>query len=311
MKNIKKIIAILLLLVLLTGCNQNTATPTEPIAPSQPAVSAEPTEPEQSQEKEMLFVHFIDVGQADCTLLKLGDLEILIDGGNGADGYLVSDYLIRMGVDDIELMIATHPHEDHYGGLPTVLRRVETEAVWVITNGFVNSLYSNFCDTAQKEGLLPVIPEVGTVFSQDGLTLTVLGPVYPYEHYEDPNDTSLVVKVEYGQHKFLFTGDMETLAESDLIAAGADLSADVLKVGHHGSYSSSSLQFLEQVGAEFGVIHVGRDNDYGHPHDAAMNRLLAADMTLFRTDAMGNIVIGSDGEQLAFLWSFCNAQPQN
>ncbi len=306
----KKWIAILLLLALLTGCNQNAATPTEPTAPSQPAVSVKPTEPEQNQEEEMLFVHFIDVGQADCTLLKLGDLDILIDGGNGADGYLVSDYLIRLGVDDIELMVATHPHEDHYGGLPTVLRQVKTEAVWVTTNGFVNSLYSNFCTTAQNVGLKPTIPEVGTIFSQDGLTLTVLGPVKEYEAYEDPNDTSLVIKAEYGQHKFLFTGDMETLAEHDLLATGTDLSADVLKVGHHGSYSSSSVQFLQAVGAQYGVIHVGRDNDYGHPHSAAMNRLLGAEITLLRTDRMGNVVIGSDGEQLAFMWSFYNAYPQ-
>ena len=284
----KKIIALLLVLVLLTGCRTELTPPTQPPA-------AEPLE-------ESLFVHFIDVGQADCTLLKVGDLEILIDGGNTEDGWYVTDYLTRLGVDDIELMIATHAHEDHYGGLSDVLRRFSTETLWVTDDPYAYSYYGRFLDTAEDRGTDIVTPELGTVFSQNGLRITVLGPVKDYST-SDTNDTSLVVKVTYGDRDFLFTGDMERAAEKDLVASGADLSADVLKVGHHGSYTSSGSDFLQAVGAEYGIIHVGRDNEYGHPHSDALRRLTAAGLTLYRTDLCRDLVVATDGDQLVFLFT--------
>lgn len=298
-----------MLVILLTGCTSKKPDPTtEPTQPTEAVQTAtEPTQEAQTEE-DLLFVHFIDVGQADCSLIKLGDLDILIDGGNAADGFSVYNYLSRVGVDDIDLMIATHAHEDHYGGLSYVLNRIETEQVWVTTDSYVNSLYGSFCSTAQKQGLTLLIPEIGHVFERDGLTVTVLGPMVDYEK---TNNTSLVVMVEYGQYRFLFTADMESLAEEDLLASGVDLSADVLKVGHHGSYTSSSAAFLDAVDAEYGVIHVGEDNEYGHPHDVSMNRLLGSGITLYRTDRMGSVVIATDGTELAFLWSDASAEPEN
>ena len=288
----------MLIIFLLSGCaGQQPDTPTEP--------TASPTGPKQAiveADEDYLFVHFIDVGQADCSLLRLGDLDILIDGGNVADGRAVVDYLNFLGVDDIELMISTHAHEDHAGGLSFVLKQMEAEQVWVTTDHYSTAAYTSFIQAVRAEGLPVYIPSVGEIFEQDGVTVTVLGPLYDYSAQKD-NNTSIVVMVQYGEIRFLFTGDMETLAESDLLASGADLSADVLKVGHHGSYTSSSEAFLEAVGAQFGIIHVGRDNEYGHPHDAAMKRLTAAGLTLYRTDLCGSIVIGTDGSDLAFAFT--------
>ena len=256
---------------------------------------------------EFLYVSFIDVGQADCTLLEVGDCDILIDGGNVADGSTVVDYLTRQGVDDLELVICTHAHEDHAGGLAYVLKKFIAEEVWVTTGYYNSNAYTNFINAIGSQGLPVYIPSLGETYTYEDLTVTLLGPV---KEYDDTNATSLVVMAEYGGKKFLFTGDMESDAEADLISSGADLRADVLKVGHHGSYTSSSAAFLEAVGAQYGVIHVGAGNDYGHPHDAAMDRLFAAGMTLYRTDLMGNIVIATDGGALAFLWDNAEALPQ-
>lgn len=256
---------------------------------------------------DFLYVHFIDVGQADCALIKVGDCDILIDGGNVADGADVVNYLNRQGVDDLELVIATHAHEDHAGGLTSVLNKFIAENVWVTTGYYSSSAYTNFINAIGNQGLPVYIPSVGETYTYEDLTVTLLGPV---EEYDDTNDTSLVVKVTYGDQSFLFTGDMESDAEADLIASGADLSANVLKVGHHGSYTSSSAAFLEAVQPTYGVISVGTDNDYGHPHKEAMDRFAAAGMTLYRTDLMGSVVIATDGSELVFMWDNASVQPE-
>lgn len=294
------LLAALVLFALLAGGGEETPEGTQP-----PETSSSTTETQTGEE--YLYVSFIDVGQADCTLLKLGDCDILIDGGNVADGKAVVDYLNRQGVDDLELVISTHAHEDHSGGLTYVLNNFTAEQVWVTTSYYNSNAYTNFINAMGAQGLPVYIPSLGEVFSCDGLTVTLLGPV---EEYDDTNDTSLIVMAEYCGKRFLFTGDMETGAEADLVASGADLSADVLKVGHHGSYTSSSAAFLAAVGAKWGVIHVGVDNDYGHPHDEAMDRLFAAGLTLYRTDTMGTVVIATNGGELAFMWDNATAAPE-
>lgn len=247
-----------------------------------------------------LTIHYLDVGHADCMLLIAGETTILIDGGNTDTSHEVLSYLQRYGVEELDLVVNTHPHGDHLGGLPTVLENIPVETLWCSTTEYDTYLFSRFQSAAAKQGLQIRHPEPGTVYQEDALTLTVLGPLEDSEEYVDLNDTSLVLMVEFGERKFLFTGDMEAYAEKQLVDAGVDLNADVLKVGHHGSYSSTSQIFLDAVDPEYGIISCALGNEYGHPHDAPMHRLERANVTLLRTDLMGNIVLVTDGSTLAF-----------
>ena len=254
----------------------------------------------RNKESDFLTVHFIDVDQADCMLLVAGETTVLIDGGNTGTSWDVLSYLQRHGIDELDLVVNTHPHGDHLGGIPTVLEHIPAEEIWCSTTSFNTSLFNRFENAADGQDLNIYNPAPGTTYASDGLTIKVLGPLESNDSYTDLNDTSLVLMVKYGERKILFTGDMESYAEKQLVEADIDLEADVLKVGHHGSYSSTSQLFLNEVDPEYGIICCGRNNEYGHPHDSPMNRLDRADVTLFRTDLMGDIVLVTDGDELAF-----------
>ncbi len=246
----------------------------------------------------LLTVHFIDVGQADSMLLIAGETTVLIDGGNTDTGPELLTYLRRFGVTELDLVVNTHPHGDHLGGLPTVLGGIPAKTVWTSTKTYDSYTFDRFMNAAEKHDSKIQVPAPGTTYKSSGLTITVLGPVGKY--YVDLNNTSLVLMVEFGNRKFLFTGDMETLAENQLVEKGVDLKADVLKVGHHGSYSSTGKVFLNRVAPEFGVISCGWENEYGHPHDAPLHRLEDKDVTLYRTDLMGDVIAVTNGKTLAF-----------
>lgn len=246
-------------------------------------------------------MHFIDVGHADCTLLTVGETTILIDGGNTDTSFDVLRYLQRFGVEELDLVVNTHPHGDHLGGIPTVMNNFPVKAVWCSTSTFSTYLYSQFKSAANSQNLTIDTPDPGTIYSSDGLTITVLGPLEAVSTYEDLNDTSLVLMIQYGEKKFLFTGDMETYAENQLLKSQFNLKADVLKVGHHGSYSSTSQAFLNEVDPDYGIVFCQWGNEYEHPHAAPMDRLKKAEVELFRTDIMGDIVLITNGIELAFL----------
>ena len=254
----------------------------------------------QEEDIGMLTVHYIDVDQADAMLLIAGDTKILIDGGNTGTAGDVLAYLRRFGVEELDLVVNTHPHGDHLGGIPTVLNHIPAEEVWCSTNSYDTWLFDSFEKAVDKQDLTIYHPAPGTVFTEGNLSVMVLGPLYANSTYEDLNDTSLVLMVQFGQRRFLFTGDMESYAEQQLLSANINLQADVLKVGHHGSYSSTSQVFLDKVDPDYGVISCGRDNEYGHPHDAPVNRLNHSEVELYRTDLMGSVVIVTDGDELAF-----------
>ena len=243
---------------------------------------------------ETLYVSYINVGQGDSILIQVGDCDILIDAGTASYGSTVSSYLKNRGVDDIELMINTHPDADHCGGLTTVLNNFVVEEVWISKDTSKNtSAYKNFTAAITSEGLTAKKPNVGTVYTYEYLTLTVLYSAVG----SDSNNSSIVVMLEYGSFKFLFTGDVGSEVESQLVSNGTDLSCDVLKVGHHGSKYSSTAAFLSATGAKYGVICVG-SNSYGHPTADALNRLSSAGISVYRTDTNGNVVFSSNGATL-------------
>jgi len=295
------ILLILVLCLLFCGCSIEFVPPTTP--PSTAAtISAEETI------RENLTVHFLDVGQADCALIECGGAFALIDGGNTQDGPEVVEYLKNLGVRQLQLVVGSHPHEDHIGGLPHILEAFPAENVWSSEIPARNSVIDSFLDTAAAQDMVIQYPQPGHTLTLGDALITVLGPVRT--DYADVNNLSLVLMVQYGSTRFLFTGDMERDAEIDLIESGADVKADVLKVGHHGSYTSTSYRFLREVAPGSAVISVGADNDYGHPHDDPLSRLRDAEVTIYRTDIMYDIAAVSDGKTIRFSWSNHDALPE-
>ena len=260
---------------------------------------------------EGLTVQYIDVGQADCALLECDGEYLLIDGGNRDDSQLLVSFLEQQGVKELAAVVCSHAHEDHVGGLPAVLAVYPTKAVYAPTKTYSSSIFDKFVYYTDQQGLDITIPAPGDQFALGQAVVTVLGPV---KSYADTNDTSIVLRVTYGETSFLFTGDMETEAENDMLdywEGKADCKADVLKVGHHCSNTSTGYRFLNEVNPAYGIISVGKGNDYGHPHKEPMSRLRQAGVTILRTDELGTIQAVSDGKEVTFTWQNQSAAPEN
>ena len=260
---------------------------------------------------EGLTVQYIDVGQADCALLECDGEYLLIDGGNRDDSQLLVSFLEQQGVKELAAVVCSHAHEDHVGGLPAVLAVYPTKTVYAPTKTYSSSIFDKFVYYTDQQGLDITIPAPGDQFALGQAVVTVLGPV---KSYADTNDTSIVLRVTYGETSFLFTGDMETEAENDMLdywEGKADCKADVLKVGHHCSNTSTGYRFLNEVNPAYGIISVGKGNDYGHPHKEPMSRLRQAGVTILRTDELGTIQAVSDGKEVTFTWQNQSAAPEN
>ena len=247
------------------------------------------------------------MGQADCALLHCGDTDILIDAGNVDDSSYIVSYLQKQGVEQLDLVICSHAHEDHAGGMAGILAVFPTAEIWSATKAYSSKCFDDFVRYADQQGLELQIPAPGKTASYGKLSLTVLGPV---DSYSETNNTSIVVKATFGSRSFLFTGDMEKDAENDMLDSGANVKADVLKVGHHGSDTSSGYRFLYEVDPLYAVISVGEGNSYGHPHEEPMSRFHDAGVTVYRTDLLGEILVTTDGEKLDFSWKNANKAPE-
>ena len=240
-----------------------------------------------------LEVHFIDVGQALSVLVECDGQFMLYDGGNVDDGSLIVSYLQSQGVEQLEYVFCSHAHEDHVGGLAAALAYFPAYHVYSPVTDASTKCFQDFVKYTQQQGLQVEVPAVGTMWPLGGATVTMLGPV---AQYSDTNDTSIVLRIDYGSTSFLLTGDMEKTAETDLVNSGANLRADVLQVGHNGSSTSTSYLFLNAVLPEMGIISCGVNNKYGHPHEETLSILRDAGVDVYRTDLQGTITIGSDGQ---------------
>lgn len=239
-----------------------------------------------------LYVHYIDVGQGDSELVCCNGEYMLIDAGEPDASDAVLEYLDRHGIDKLDYLVCTHGHSDHCGGLDAVVESLEVETVFTSPYAGDSPSYEIFTDAVYDAGLELTVPELGESYRLGEASFSFIGPL---EDYDNQNDDSLVMRLEYGDTSFLFTGDMTAKAEKDLINDGADLRCDVLKVGHHGSSGSSCYQFLYEAQPSIGVISCEKGNSYGHPHEETLSRLADADVTVCRTDLEGSIVIFSDG----------------
>lgn len=244
-----------------------------------------------------MTVHYLDVGQGDCVLVSCDGESMLIDAGDNNQGTKIQNYLKKQGVTKLKYAVGTHPDADHIGGLDVILYKFDCGTVMMPDVSKNTATYRDVVDTMKQKGYRNTVPEPGDSFQLGDAVCTVLGPE---ESYEDANNNSIVLKVEHGENSFLFMGDAEAEAEADILSGGADVEADVLKVGHHGSRSSSSQKFLKAVDPAYAVISCGEDNSYGHPHAETLNNLRAMGVDVFRSDEQGTIVAVSDGSQITW-----------
>ncbi len=243
-----------------------------------------------------MFVDFVDVGQGDCTLIRTADAVILVDAGESGTADTVVSYLKEKGIEKIDCCIATHPHSDHIGALYRVFEEFNVDTVLLpdLPDELIptTTAYEKFLDGLENvKNIIPV--GAGDTFDFGSMNVDILGPV---KEYDDLNHMSVVSKVTFGNTSIMLTGDTETPAETDMLKKKSiDYSADILKVGHHGSKTSTSEKWLEAVDPQFAVISCGLDNDYGHPHKNLVNRLEKFDIEYYRTDLEGNVLFKSDG----------------
>lgn len=247
-----------------------------------------------------LRVHFIDVGQADCILVQSPDQKnMLIDAGNDTDGSKIVSYLKSQGVRKIDVLVATHPHDDHIGGMDTVIYNFDIGKMYMPDVYTHEQVYTDLLKAIgkRKVRVLKACSGMKINFSEN-LDTVILAPSGDY--YEDINDYSAVIKVKYKSTSFLFTGDAGTASEKEMLSGKYDLSADVFKVGHHGSLSSTSNSFLKAVSPKYAVLTV-RKNEYTNlPAVELLNKLVSAKAQNLRSDFIGNIVLSSDGKGVTF-----------
>ena len=243
-----------------------------------------------------VVVHFIDVGQGDATLIQTTGGSVLIDGGDNHMGGRVVDYLRRAGVTELTYVIATHPHADHIGGLIAVLNEMPVRTLIMPPVAHTTLTFERFLDAIEYNNVPLQAPVAGSAFSVGDVGFTIIGP--NSAGHANLNNYSVSLRVTHGATAFIFTGDAEVPAEHEKIAAGHNLSADVLRVGHHGSSTSTTQEFLDAVRPSIAVISAGAGNAYGHPHNTVMSRLRTLGITIYRTDQHGNIAIVSDGATL-------------
>lgn len=266
-----------------------------------PAAAQEETESAAAEtgvpEQDGLTVHFLDVGQGDATLIACGGEYMLIDAGDNSKGTAIQNYLTKQGVSKLKYVIGTHPDADHIGGLDVVLYKFDCETVMMPDIANDTATYRDVIDTMEEKGYENTLPEPGDSYSLGGAEFTI---VSPGREYEDTNNSSVVVLLTHGVNRFLFMGDAEEEAETDILQGKVPVETDVLKVGHHGSRTASSLAFLQAAEPEYAVISCGEDNSYGHPHAETLNNLRAMGVQVFRTDEQGTVVAVSDGEKLTW-----------
>lgn len=282
-KNFKIMLIIIIASIFMMGCGNLEVLPVE-------------------NSEDSLEIHFIDVGQGDAILIIGPNGEnLLIDAGTNSNTDNLLSYIQKQGVKSFTAVVATHPHEDHIGGLDKVIDKFDVQNVYMPRVTHTTKTFEDVLDAIERKGLRIKSIASGVRIPISFGDAMFLAPVS--EGYEDLNNYSGVLRLQYGDHAYLFTGDAETLSENEMISEHPPelLSAKVLKVGHHGSSSSTSKEFLDAVKPVYAVISLGEDNSYGHPHVEVLERLENSGAKVFRTDLDGTIILKSDGKEIELL----------
>ena len=242
-----------------------------------------------------LSVYFIDVGQADCILVKDNDEYALIDAGNNEDGMKLVNYFKSLNITDFKYVFGTHAHEDHIGGMDNIIDNFNIENFYMPNAITTTKTFEDVLDSLDRKKIKFQTPNVNDDFKLNDATFKVL---HIGDNKKDLDDTSVVLRLEYGNTSYLLMGDATSNVEKDLLNNNINLKSDVLKVGHHGSNYSSTIDFLNEVKPEYAIIEVGKNNSYNHPRQETLDKLKDLNAKVYRTDLDGTIVATSDGNSI-------------
>lgn len=247
--------------------------------------------------KSGMEAHFLDVGQGDCELVICGGESLLIDAGEAAQADGIISYIKSLGITEFTYVIATHPHSDHIGGMAKIIDAFPVKNFIAPDVEHTSKTFENMLDALERNAVEITVPSPGDVFPLGGASFTVLSP--PEKEYDNLNNYSIVAKMKYGDISILFTGDAEDVVEEELLKSGFDLESDILKVGHHGSRTSSTQKFLNAVSPRFAIISCALENSYGHPDEKTHERLVKIGAELYETRFNGTIKLITDGKTIA------------
>lgn len=242
-----------------------------------------------------LYIHYIDVGQGDSILIQFNNKNLLFD--SGPTGCKVNSYLKSQGIKKIDYVVATHPHEDHIGEMSTIINRYNIGKFYAPKKVSNSKTFEDMIKALKNKNLKINVATAGIALNLgNNIKCEIIAP--NSKDYKDVNNYSAVIKITYGNTKFLFTGDAEKLSENEILDKDFDISCDVLKIGHHGSKSSTSDEFLNKSNPKIAIISCGKDNNYNHPNTAVINKLKEKNIKVYRTDVEGTIVLKSDGSNI-------------
>ena len=242
-----------------------------------------------------LEIYYLDVGQADSILIRCNDKNMLIDAGNNEDGVKLVSYFKSLGINKFDYVFGTHAHEDHIGGMDDIIDNFEIDKFYMPDVITTTSTFEDLLDSLENRTVRFNTPNIGDNYYMDKINIKVL---YVGKDENDLNNSSIVLKLNYGNNSFLFMGDATNKVEKLLL--NKDIESDVIKIGHHGSQYSSSMSFLDSVNPNYAIISVGKGNSYNHPKDIVLSRLKKIDVKVYRTDLDGSILIKSDGNKMLF-----------
>lgn len=246
----------------------------------------------------VMKVNYIDVGQGDSILVQVNGKNLLIDAGpNSSTDKLVS-YLNKQNIKKLDFVVATHPHEDHIGAMDTIINKYNIGEFYAPKKTTTTKTFESMVNALKSKNIKINAATAGVSLDLGkNVKCEMIAPNAP--NYEDLNNYSAVIKITYGNSKFLFMGDAESLSEKEILNKNHDISSDVLKLGHHGSSSSSSKAFLDKVSPKIAIISCGKNNDYGHPHKETSTEMKKRNIQVYRTDIDGSIVLISDGKKIS------------
>lgn len=245
------------------------------------------------EENHNLNITYLDVGQADAILIQNDGHNMLIDAGNNEDGPLLVQYFKEQNITKFDYLIATHPHEDHIGGMDDIVKNFDIDKIYMPDVTTTTKTFLDLLNAIEEKNMTFDVPKINQSFT---LGHTLFQVIYTGNDKKNLNNASIVLKASFKNTSYLFTGDATSEVEKKILKK--DIQATVLKVGHHGSKYSTTTTFLEKVNPTYAIISVGKNNSYNHPNQTTLDKLIKRNIEIYRTDEMGSIFLKTDGKKI-------------